>query len=182
MTSEEHEDLAGFVAARSPALLRTAFLITGDAHAAEDLLQSALLRTMRHWSRVRDRGSLEAFVRQVMVNERRGWFRRRASGEVVVRDPAGLALSPAAPDGSSRVDDVDELRRALATLTHRQRVTVVLRYFDDLPEQEVAHIMGCSVGTVKSQTNKALARLRIALEPAGPLPRPIKDQLNGAAS
>src|SRR4051794_40845451 len=162
MNDAEAEEFSAFVAGRSPALLRTAYLLTGDAHAAEDLLQAALLQTLRHWRRIRDRQSLDAFVRQVMTNERRAWFRRRSSGEVATGVDRHVDVT-LGPDESHRVDDLDELRRALDSLTRRQRATVVLRYFDDLSEAEVAAILGCSVGTVKSQTSKALAKLRLAL-------------------
>jgi RNA polymerase sigma-70 factor (sigma-E family) len=145
-----------FVAARSPSLLRTAYLLTGSDQAAEDLLQTALLATLRHWRRIRDRDSLEAFVRRVMVNERRSWFRRRTSSEVTV---ATIHDWPTV-DVHARVEDSELLQRALLTLPQRQRATLVLRFFDDLPEAEVANILGCSVGTVKSQTSKGLAKLR----------------------
>ena len=166
--AEDVEEFTQFVHGRSPALLRTAFLLTsGDAHAAEDLLQAALLQTLRHWRSIRDRQSLERFVRQVMVNERRSWFRRRASSELV-RDLRSETSQhdPASARALQQVDDGNVLGPALASLPRRQRVVVVLRYFDDLPEHEVALIMGCSVGTVKSQTSKALAKLRLALAPA----------------
>jgi RNA polymerase sigma-70 factor (sigma-E family) len=149
-------EFTAFVTARSPSLLRTAYLLTGSDQAAEDLLQTALLSTLRHWRRIRDRESLEAFVRRVMVNERRSWFRRRASTEITV---ATIHDQPA-PDAHAQVDDAELLQRALLTLPQRQRATLVLRFFDDLSEAEVAHILGCSVGTVKSQTSKGLARLR----------------------
>jgi RNA polymerase sigma-70 factor (sigma-E family) len=149
-------EFTAFVVARSPSLLRTAFLLTGDDRAAEDLLQTALLSTLRHWRRIRERESLDAFVRRVMVNERRSWFRRRASSEVTV---AAVEDRPG-PDVHSRVDDAELIRRALLSLPPRQRATLVLRFFDDLAEAEVANILGCSVGTVKSQTSKGLARLR----------------------
>ena len=156
MNEAEEGEFAAFVAARSHALLRTAYLLTGDDQAAEDLLQTALLSTLRHWRRIRDRESLEAFVRRVMVNERRSWFRRRASSEITV---ATIHDRPG-PDVHARVDDGELLQRALLTLPQRQRATLVLRFFDDLSEAEVATILGCSVGTVKSQTSKGLARLR----------------------
>ncbi len=170
MTPDDVDEFTHFVHGRSPALLRTAYLLTsGDAHAAEDLLQAALLQTLRSWRSIRDRGAVERFVRQVMVNERRSWFRRKASSEVVSDVqawPGGHPPDVATVSALQQVDDDDVLGRALASLPQRQRAAVVLRYFDDLPEAEVAIIMGCSVGTVKSQTSKALAKLRLALAPA----------------
>jgi RNA polymerase sigma-70 factor (sigma-E family) len=159
MNAVDSEEFTAFVVARSPALLRVAYLLTGNERAAEDLLQSALLATLRHWGRIRDRDSLDAFVRRVMVNERRAWFRRRTSGEVVSADVVDVPIS----DVVERLGDVDVVRRALLDLPRRQRAVVVLRYFDDLPEAEVARILGTSVGTVKSQTSKALVKLRLAL-------------------
>lgn len=156
MNDADAAEFTAFVVARSPSLLRTAYLLTGDERAAEDLLQTALLSTLRHWRRIRERESLEPFVRRVMVNERRSWFRRRASTEVTV---ASVEDRPG-PDVHARVDDGELIRRALLSLPPRQRATLVLRFFDDLAEAEVANILGCSVGTVKSQTSKALARLR----------------------
>ena len=167
MTSDEVEEFTLFVEARRASLLRTAYLLTsGDAHAAEDLLQAALLKALRSWGRIRDRDSVERYVRRIMVNERRAWFRRKASGEVVSDLSAPTHRQDADPAGAQalqRVDDGHLLGPALASLTRRQRAVVVLRYADDLPEEEVAWIMGCSVGTVKSQTSKALAKLRLAL-------------------
>jgi RNA polymerase sigma-70 factor (sigma-E family) len=157
------EEFTAFVLARSPALLRTAYLLTGDEAAAEDLLQSALLATLRHWRRIRDRESLDSFVRRVMVNERRSWFRRRASTEVIVAEVSDIAV----PDPTAGLGQADAVRRALLALPLRQRATVVLRYYDDLAEAEVASILGCSVGTVKSQTSKGLATLRSLLVEAG---------------
>jgi DNA-directed RNA polymerase specialized sigma24 family protein len=103
VTDDEAEEFSAFVAGRSPALLRTAYLLTGDAHAAEDLVQTALLRTLRHWRRIRDRQSLDSFVRQVTVNERLAWFRRRSSSEVatgVDQHPDDVAArAPTSPAG-----------------------------------------------------------------------------------
>ncbi len=165
MNRDDVADFTDFVHNGSPALLRTAYLLTaGDAHAAEDLLQAALLQTLRHWSRIRERDSIERFVRQVMVNERRSWFRRKASSELVT-DTHPHRADLASVRALQQVDDGNLLGPALASLPRRQRAVVVLRYFDDLPEDEVALIMGCSVGTVKSQTSKALAKLRLALAP-----------------
>jgi RNA polymerase sigma-70 factor, ECF subfamily len=159
VTGGEAEEFTAFVLARSPSLLRTAYLLTGDRASAEDLVQTALLSTLRHWRRIRDRESLESFVRRVMVNERRSWFRRRASTEVVIAEVSDVAVQ----DETTRLGDVDVVRRALLALPRKQRSTVVLRYFDDLSEAEVASILGCSIGTVKSQTSKGLSTLRSLL-------------------
>ena len=147
-----------FVAARSGALLRLAWMLTLDAAAAEDLLQAALARTWPHWARVAA-GSPEAYVRQVMVRTAGSWRRRRWTGEV----PAERLPDVAADDETAAHDERVVLTRALAALPPGQRRVVVLRYYADLSEAEVAGLVGCSVGTVKSQAAKGLARLRAAL-------------------
>jgi RNA polymerase sigma-70 factor (sigma-E family) len=149
-----------FVVARSPALLRTAWMLTGDAQLAEDLLQSALARAWPHWSRVQGDRS-EAYVRRVMVRLHGAWWRRRWNGEL----PVAALPEPAAADAYAAADERAVLLGALSTLPRGQRQAVVLRYYEDLAEREVAQLMGCSVGTVKSQAAKGLARLRAALQP-----------------
>jgi RNA polymerase sigma-70 factor (sigma-E family) len=149
-----------FVVARSPALLRTAWMLTGDAGAAEDLLQVALARTWPHWHRVAD-GQPEAYVRRVLVRAHASWRSRRWHGESPTVDLADRA--GASPDEHSGTEQRLVLAAALATLPVRQRQAVVLRYFDDLSVESVAEIMGSSPGTVKSQSAKGLAKLRDAL-------------------
>ncbi|GAB2466554.1 SigE family RNA polymerase sigma factor [Streptosporangium sandarakinum] len=141
-----------FVSARSPALMRLAFLLTGgDQHAAEDLLQTALTRTVTRWRTV---GAPEAYVRQVMYRQQVSWWRRHR--EAAVPEPPDRA----AADGTDGVELRLVMRRALAKLTAKQRAVLVLRYYEDLPEAEVAGILGCSVGTVRSTAHRSLARLR----------------------
>lgn len=157
-----------FVEARSPALLRTAWMLTGDQAAAEDLLQTALARTWPHWTRIAD-GRPDAYVRKVMVRVNLSWRARRWNRESPTRD--GQTPEPghqASLDDPGRVDDRLELLDALMSLPVRQRQAVVLRYFDDLSVDAVSEVMGCSVGTVKSQSAKGLARLRQALEAPEP--------------
>lgn len=159
--SNEPAGFREFVQARSPALLRTAWMLTGEAAAAEDLLQTALARTWPQWSRI-STGHPEAYVRKVMVRVNASWRARRWNGERPSAD--GKAVEPSAlADIQPRIDDRIVLTRALATLPVRQRQAVVLRYFDDLPVDEVARLMGSSPGTVKSQSAKGLAKLRAAL-------------------
>ena len=155
-----------FVDARSSALLRTAWMLTGDGQLAEDLLQAALARTWPHWRRVRD-GQPEAYVRRVMVNLQAAWWRRRWRGEQPSDDvPDGLVGG----DPFAAVDERLLLTAALRALPLRQRQVVVLRYYEDLSEHEVAAVMGCSAGTVKSQAAKGLAKLRVALAPTDARP------------
>jgi RNA polymerase sigma-70 factor (sigma-E family) len=146
-----------FVEARSLALLRTAYVLTGDQHLAEDLVQTALAKLASRWHKVDEP---EAYVRRTLYHDQVSWWRRRAR--------AREELTPGAPDrpagGSDPVDLVDsriDIWHALGRLGARQRAVLVLRYFEDLPEREVADILGCSVGTVRSQASRALARLRV---------------------
>ena len=146
-------DFDEFVAARSGRLLRTAYLLTHDHALAEDLLQTALTRAWSSWSRIE--GQPEPYVRKILVNTYASWWRRRWNGEQPTAD------LPEAPADSTDTDARHDLWSALARLPRRQRAVVVLRYFDDLTEAETAAALGCSVGTVKSQTSKAFAKLRI---------------------
>lgn len=159
----EKESFPEFVAARSPALLRVAWMLTGDAQLAEDLLQTALARTWPHWAKI-DPAAGDAYVRRVMIRTQSSWWRRQWRNE----HPTGDL--PEAGDGGTSLfaaaEDRAVLTAALRALPLRQRQAVVLRYFEDLPEQAVADLMSCSIGTVKSQSAKALAKLRAALAPA----------------
>ena len=150
-----------FVRESSPALARLAFLLTGDRQLGEDLLQTALSKVLPHWHRVVARGDPAPYVRTVMVRTAIGWRRRRWNGET----PATNLPEPAAAsDFSSAFDTRERLRAALATLPARQRAVVVLRFYEDRTEAEVALLLGCSRGTVKSQAAKALAKLRARLD------------------
>ncbi len=153
----ETNDFAQFVEAREQALRRTAWLLTGDWGLAEDLVQTALARSWPRWERIRRRDDPGVYVRRVMVNTWRTWSRRRWLGEKA--SPA-VAEAPAAGDVAAEVAMRMALRDALATLTARQRAVLVLRVYDDLPEAQVADMLNCSVGTVKSTMSRALARLR----------------------
>ncbi|GIJ09723.1 SigE family RNA polymerase sigma factor [Micromonospora andamanensis] len=146
-----------FVVHRSPALSRTAYLLTGDHQLAEDLLQSALARTYRHWRRIRD-GDPEAYVRRAMYHQQVSWWRRRRFTERLEADPAPGRASH--PDPSDATTLRMTLAAALRQLTPRQRAVVVLRFYEDLTEAQVAAALGCSVGTVKRHGHDALVRLR----------------------
>jgi RNA polymerase sigma-70 factor (sigma-E family) len=156
------EEFSAYVAARQKALLRTAFLLTGDYHAAEDLVQIALARTYLAWNKIRDKGALDAFVRRTMVNEHSSWWRRAWRRLEHTTDT--LPEVTAIPPGLERTER-DEVWELVSTLPPRQRAAVVLRYYEDLSEVETAAALGCSVGTVKSQTSRALATLRGRLGP-----------------
>ncbi len=163
-TRDARTSFEEFVLARSGSLLRTALLLTGQNRAeAEDLLQLALERAYRHWARVHAAGDPERYVRRILANASADRWRRLARRPEQPL-PAGDA-GPSTPDLSAEVAERDFLLRALAQLPPRQRAVMVLRYFDDMTEAEIADVLGCSVGTVKSQVARALARLRDATEP-----------------
>ncbi|CAA9250587.1 MAG: hypothetical protein AVDCRST_MAG41-1878 [uncultured Corynebacteriales bacterium] len=155
------EDFRAYVAHRSPALLRTGYLLTGDAAAAEDLVQSALAKTWRHWRRVAAMGNPDAYVRRVMLNERRSWWRRTGAREQLV----GVPPERPGPDEAVAHADRDRVWRAMSRMPPRMRAVLVLRYWDDLSEAEIADVLGCSTGTVKSQASRRLRRLADLLEP-----------------
>jgi RNA polymerase sigma-70 factor (sigma-E family) len=148
-----------FVATRSTRLLRTAYLLTHDRALAEDLVQTSLAKAWFAWGRID--GRPDAYVRRVMVNTYSSWWRRRWNGEEATAEvpESGVGARGRTEDG--RVDDRTDLWRALARLPRRQRAVVVLRFYEDLSEIETAEILQCSVGTVKSQASRALAKLRI---------------------
>lgn len=152
------DDFAGFVADRSPRLLRTAWLLTGDAGRAEDLLQTALAVVWPKWKRIVAGGHPEAYVRRVLVTRFLSWQRRHWRFEV----PAESLPDPTAPgEFDGRTADRDAIRRALAGLSRQQRAVVVLRYVEDLSIAETATILGCSQATVRVQSGRALAALRL---------------------
>ena len=149
MTLED--SFQAFVVARAPALSRTAYLLTGDAHLAEDLVQTALFKAAKAWHRIE--GDPEPYVRRILYNQNVSWWRQRRLRET------GLGAYDAAASGH----DPDlrlSLEQALARLTTRQRTVLVLRYFEDLTEVQTAHVLGIGAGTVKSIARQALARLR----------------------
>ncbi|MEO3972683.1 SigE family RNA polymerase sigma factor [Streptomyces sp. CAU 1734] len=149
-------DFEDFVAARGPRLLRMAWLLTGDAHLAEDLLQTVLAKVWPKWRRIAD-DHPEAYIRKALVNTHASWWRRRWRGEV----PHGeLPESVTETDVYADIDLEHSLAQAIRTLPPRQRAVVVLRFFEDLSVEETAATLGCAPGTVKSQSAKALRTLR----------------------
>ena len=157
-----------FVTARWIALLRTAYLLTGDHGRAEDLVQNAFVRVHRHWAKVlaEDDGSQErgpeAYVRKTMVNLNTDWWRRLGSRE----RPGGILPGgdrPSAADAYAEMELREDLWAELRALPAKMRATLVLRYFEDLGEAETADILGCSIGAVKSQCSRGLARLQKAM-------------------
>lgn len=147
-----------YVAARQAGLLRTAYLLTGHRHDAEDLVQSALMKVVPHWHRIE--GDPDAYVRRVLVRENVSRWRRRRWREVL-----GAEARPAPEAAATDRDPGDrlDLLRALSALAPRQRAVVVLRFLEDRSVAETAAALGVGEGTVKSQTSDALARLRTLL-------------------
>jgi RNA polymerase sigma-70 factor (sigma-E family) len=148
-----------FVIARSPRLLRTCYLLTHDHALAEDLLQTALAKAWLAWPRLGDEP--EAYVRRIVVNEFTSLWRRKWRGEVPTEHLPERARDD---DISGTVDERARLVAALAHLPRRQRAVVVLRFYEDLSEEQTATLLGVSVGTVKSSASRALAAMR--LDPA----------------
>jgi RNA polymerase sigma-70 factor (sigma-E family) len=151
------DEVRDFVAARGHALLRTAYLLTGDQQLAEDLVQGALEKVVAHWGAIRVAEAAESYVRRTMYRDQVSLWRRRRVAEVL---SFTLPEPQRPPDSRDPVEDRMVLRQALMRLGRRQRTVIVLRYFEDLTEQQVADLLGISVGTVKSQAHKALTRLR----------------------
>ena len=151
------EEFAEFVHAAWPGLYRTAYLMLGDHQLAEDLVQTSLAKTYGSWRKVKDPAAAPAYARVVLANTAASWFRRRGWRN---EHPTEVL-----PDAGTDHDPTTRtvLVTALGTLAPRQRAVVVLRYYDDLSVREVAHALGISEGTVKSQTSDALARLRTQL-------------------
>ncbi|MGW0213866.1 SigE family RNA polymerase sigma factor [Micromonospora chokoriensis] len=158
MTSRDslEEQFREFVAARSAALLRTAYLLTGDWATAEDLLQTALTKTYLAWKRLGGIEAVEPYARRVMVNTSTSWWRRRWHGE----RPTEVLPERAGVDEIEQQLDRDLLWRHLRQLPNRQRAVLVLRYYEDMSEAQTAAMLDISPGTVKSQTSRALATLR----------------------
>jgi RNA polymerase sigma-70 factor (sigma-E family) len=149
-------DFEAFVVSRGPALLRFAYLLTADAHLAQDLVQEALIKAHRRWSGHAQADHPEAYVRRIMVNQHLSWRRRRAHHEV-----AAPVAEIVAADAMSQVGERDLVWRTLAGLPRRQRIVLVLRYYEDLPDPDIASLLGCAEGTVRSLASRAFAALRL---------------------
>ncbi|GAA4522115.1 MULTISPECIES: SigE family RNA polymerase sigma factor [Nonomuraea] len=165
-TARVEEEFREYVRARGPALLRAANQLTGHPLDAEDLLQNALTKTYLAWDRIQDRAALDGYVRRAMVNINISQWRRRKLEEypsdelpetVIVTDSAGGEVH-------------ERLEQALQGLPARMRAAVVLRYYEDMTEPEIARRLGISVGTVKSTVSRAMAKLRTELSPLQPPP------------
>ena len=155
---------ADFVAARSPALHRAAYLMVGDSQLAQDLVQEALTKTYVAWPRLRDPRAAEAYTRKAITTTAISWFRRKGWANERPTETLPDTFRPGHADDIVRTD---WLWTALQTLPARQRAAVVLRFYEDLTEAQTADAMGCAVGTVKSQVSAGLAKLRTQLGQTG---------------
>jgi RNA polymerase sigma-70 factor (sigma-E family) len=160
--AREHRDadFAAYLAARQPSLLRTAYLLTGNRHDAEDLVQTSFAKLYLSWDKVRDHGSIDGYVRRILVNEhnslwRRAWKKREHTADDSVLHGLDTPHHDAYDEGVGAA-----LWDVVQTLPRKARAVVVLRYYEQLSEAETAAVLGISVGTVKSQTSRALATLR----------------------
>ncbi len=152
----DRSSFEAYVHARTVALSRIAFLLTGDHHLAEDLVQQTFLRVAGRWQRVVAEGDPDPYVRKVLYHQHISWWRR--ARRITQTTLVGTDLP--VPDHADRVTVTVAVQRALARLGPRQRAALVLRYFEDRTEAETAEILGCRLGTVKSQVRDGLARLR----------------------
>lgn len=155
MDRELERDFTAFVQVRSSSLFRTAMALTGHREQAQDLLQTALANAARHWHRIRE-GHPEAYLRRSMYLQTASWWRRRSRGREVVTDEVPERPTADPPPIELRLALVAALRR----LGPRQRGVLVLRYLEDLPDEQIAEILGCRQSTVRSQVARALERLR----------------------
>jgi RNA polymerase sigma-70 factor (sigma-E family) len=153
-------DFSAYVLARQRGLVRFAYLLTGDPHQAEDIVQAALLKVYRHWGSIS--GSADAYVRTALVNEFRSWWRRPGRRREVTNSDLVIYRDPAQAD----VHPDHDLRAQIAALPRQQRAAIVLRYYEDLTEAQTAEILGCTIGTVKSHTSRALSNLRVSMKEA----------------
>lgn len=157
MRAAGEADFAEFVASSSVRLFRAAYALCGDAGLAQDAVQAALTSAYLSWARVRAAENPEAYVRRMVINQLLGWRRRKAWR---VERSYGDVPDTALASHEDRVVDVDAVWRALATLPPRQRAVLVLRFYEDMTEADIADALGIRAGTVKSQASAALARLR----------------------
>lgn len=177
MTSESEQDFHDFVTGQWHPLVRTAYLLTGDHGEAEDLVQSTMVRVHRNWHRIERRDAPAVYARRILVNLNASRWRRALRLRVQPTD----AVPEGAADPMAAFDLHDQLRRACLTLPPRQRAVLVLRYFEDRPEAEVAALLGISVGAVKSSTSRALDKLRAVVHKETPDGGPASGPARGPA-
>ena len=161
---DKDAEFEAYMVARQPSLLRTAYLLTGDRHTAEDLVQTAFAKLYLSWDRVQRRELVDGYVRRILVNEHNSLWRRAFKRREVVSDEVPETHAPA-----DRHDDGESaaLWAFVQTLPRKQRAVIVLRYYEDLSEAQIADAIQCAPGTVKSQASAAIAALRRAVAGAG---------------
>ncbi|NRQ38485.1 SigE family RNA polymerase sigma factor [Nonomuraea sp. NN258] len=167
-TAGWEEEFREYVVARGPSLLRAARQLTGHPLDAEDLLQNALTKTYQAWDRIEDHGALDGYVRRAMVNINISQWRRRKLEEYPSDELPEMTITESVACG----DVHERLEQALSELPERMRAAIVLRYYEDMTEPEIARTLGISVGTVKSTVSRAMAKLRGALGIPAQSPRP----------
>jgi RNA polymerase sigma-70 factor (sigma-E family) len=152
-----------FVSARLTSLVRYATVVTWDPHLAEDITQNVLVRAQARWSRINRMDAPESYVKRMVVNEFLSWRRRREARSVPLSGESLAGFMPAAPDQTAQRDDRDAMMRLIATLPPRQRAVIALRFYEDLPVEQIAEILGCRTVTVRTHLMRALAALQTAL-------------------
>jgi RNA polymerase sigma-70 factor (sigma-E family) len=158
LTDREEQDFWDFVTGRRHSLIRTAYLLSGDRHSAEDYVQEALIRVHRNWRRIERQEQPEAYARKIVVNLVNSWWRQALRRRTYPMSE--LSDWPYATDDFAAVERSDQLWRALSKLPSGMRTVIVLRYYEELTEAETAAVLAKSLGTVKSQAARGLARMR----------------------
>jgi RNA polymerase sigma-70 factor (sigma-E family) len=156
-----------FVAARLGPLVKYATVVTWDPHLAEDITQEVLLRAQARWGRIGGLDAPEQYVKRMILNEFLSWRRRRAARLVTISPEALESITPPVADSAAATEDRDLVLRLIATLPPKQRAALALRYYEDLPDDQIAELLACRPVTVRTQISRALATLRSAL-PARP--------------
>lgn len=155
------DDFDRFVTDRLDRLLRYATALTCDKHLAQDIVQEVLLRASRRWDRIGAMDAPHLYVKRMVTNDYLSWRRRRAAKEVSTSHAALAELGPTAADPAVRHAERDAMRALIATLPRKQRAAIVLRYYEDSTDAEIAAVLGCTEGTVRSHISRALRTLRI---------------------
>jgi RNA polymerase sigma-70 factor (sigma-E family) len=155
-----HDRFAAFVADRLDRLLRYATALTCDPHLAQDIVQDVLLRAQSRWPRIEAMAAPDAYVRRMITNEYLSWRRRRASRTVSSTHGALDAIGTPTADPAGWYAERDAMRARIAALPRKQRAAILLRYYEDCTDAQIAEILGCSTGTVRSHISRALASLR----------------------
>lgn len=162
MNGQDREQFREFMVTRWPGLVRLGYVLTGDRGLAEDLAQTALAGACRAWWRVKRADDPDAYVRRILINASNRQFRRRRPAEEALPVPEGSVPEGSLADPAAEADQRSDLMAALRELAPRQRAVIVLRYWADLNDAQVAALLGCSEGTVRSQAWRALAKLRVS--------------------